>query len=63
MVVDVSIQHIIITLVLGVIIWIGNVYGDSSKKYAHLFFIGGMAGILLICYWMYYFLAWVAHIV
>lgn len=62
MTIDISTQQIIVTIILGAITCIGTVYGDSGKKYAHWFFIGGFAGILLICYWMYYFLIWVAHI-
>jgi len=62
MVIDISTQQIIVTFILGVLVWIGNKYGDSSTKYAYLFFVGGFAGILLVCYWMYYLLSWVAHI-
>lgn len=61
MVIDISTQQIIVTLLLGTIVWIGSKYGDSSTKYAHWFFIGGIAWILLTCYWIYYFLIWVAH--
>ena len=60
MVIDISTQQIIVTLLLGTIAYIGSKYGDSTK-YAHWFFIGGIAGILLICYWIYYLLIWVAH--
>ena len=63
MTIDISTQQIIVTLILGMFVCIGFKYGDSSTKYANWFFIGGFAGILLICYWMYYFLIWVAHIV
>ena len=61
MVIDISTQQIIVTLLLGTIAYIGSKYGDSSTKYAYLFFVGGIAGILLICYWIYYLLNWVAH--
>lgn len=62
MTIDISTQQIIVTLLLGTIAYIDSKYGDSGTKHAHWFFIGGFAGILLICYWMYYFLIWVAHI-
>lgn len=58
MVIDISTQQIIVTLILGVLVWIGNKYGDSMSW----FFIGGFSGILLICYWIYYLLIWVASI-
>lgn len=54
MVIDISTQQMIVTIILGAITCIGTVYGDSKTKYAHWFFIGGIAGILLICYWIYY---------
>jgi len=59
MVIDISTQQIIVTLILTVLVWIGNKYGDSSTPYAHWFFIGGIAGILLIGYWLYYFMIWI----
>jgi hypothetical protein len=62
MVIDISTQQIIVTLILGILVWIGNKYGDSSTKHAYLFFVGGFAGILLACYWIYYLLIWVSHI-
>ena len=43
MVIDISTQQIIVTLILGGLVWIGNKYGDSSTKYAYLFFVGGFA--------------------
>lgn len=62
MTIDISTQQMLVTLVLGALIWIGNKYGDSGSKSAGLFFLGGMAGILLICYWMYHLLMWVARV-
>lgn len=59
MTIDISIQKIAVTLILGAITLIGTIYGDSSTKYAHWFFIGGFSGILLIGYWLYHFLIWV----
>ena len=39
MVIDISTQQIIVTLLLGTIAYIGSKYGDSSTKYAYLFFV------------------------
>lgn len=49
-------QHFLVTIILGSIFYIGMRYGDSSTKWAHLFFVGGISMILLICYWIFYFL-------
>ena len=59
----VSLEQIIVTFILVTLIWIGNKYGDSSTKYAYLFFVGGFAGIFLLCYWMYFLLTWIAKII
>ena len=48
MVIDISTQQIIVTLLLGTIAYIGSKYGDSSTKYDYLFFVGGIAGILAV---------------
>lgn len=47
MVIDISTQQIIVTLLLGTIAYIGSKYVDSSTKYSYLFFVGGIAGLLL----------------
>lgn len=36
MTIDISTQQMLVTLVLGVLIWIGNKYGDSGSKSAGL---------------------------
>jgi len=46
-------QHFLVTLILGVIFYIGIKY-DLKNKY--IFFIGGISMILLVSYWIFYFL-------
>ena len=56
MIIDITLQHLIVTLVLGTIFFIGDKYGDSGTKWGFLFFVGGISLILLIVYWIYHFL-------
>ena len=51
---------IIITILLLGLFFAGLQWGDSSTKWAPLFFIGGIAFILLIAFWMAKLLYWVA---
>jgi hypothetical protein len=51
---------IIITIFLLGMFFAGLQWGDSSKKWAPLFFIGGIAFILLMAFWMAKLLYWVA---
>ena len=59
MTIDISIQQIAATLILGTLAWIGFRYGDSGTKYAHWFFIGGLSVIILIGYWIYCIMSWI----
>lgn len=55
-------QSAIVTIVLLGLFFAGQTWGDSSTKWAPLFFIGGFAFILLACYWMMMLLCFVARI-
>lgn len=50
----------IITISLLGLFFAGLQWGDSSTKWAPLFFVGGIAFILLIAFWMMKLLYWVA---
>ena len=50
----------IITIFLLGLFFAGHQWGDSSTKWAPLFFVGGFALIMLMCFWMMKLLLWVA---
>lgn len=50
----------IITIFLLGLFLAGQRWGDSSTKWTPLFFIGGIAFILLAAFWMTKLLYWVA---
>jgi hypothetical protein len=50
----------IITISLLSLFLAGQRWGDSSTKLPPLFFVGGLAMILLIAFWMTKLLYWVA---
>jgi hypothetical protein len=56
MIIDIPLQHLVVTFILVTIFLIGDKYGDGSTKWGFLFFVGGISLILLIVYWIYYIL-------
>jgi len=50
----------IITIFLLGLFLAGQRWGDSSTKWAPLFFVGGIAFILLFAFWLTKLLYWVA---
>lgn len=52
MTIDISLQQLIVTIILGTISLIGFRYGDSSTKWAQLFFVGIFSTFPLIVYWI-----------
>jgi hypothetical protein len=49
-------QHFLVTLILGVIFYIGIKNDDGSLKNTYIYLIGGISIILLVSYWIFYFL-------
>jgi len=49
-------QHFLVTIILGIIFYIGIKYDDGSLKNTYIYLIGGISMILLVSYWIFYFL-------
>jgi len=52
MIITLSITDIIVSLICIILILLGSIYGDSSKKTAWMFFLSPVGLIVLIFYWI-----------